>query len=152
GSPAQVHESGRPYVHESGPPLTDVQDISAAERDILWRAARSFDLAPPADEESGPRRRSDGNGALLPGEDYSRRGPDWGEILTPHGWVLARQAGAVRYWRRPGKEKGWSATTGVCTSKNGWELFAVFSSNADPFEGPSAGRNCTCYSKFAALS
>src|SRR5262249_34928753 len=52
------------------------------------------------------------------------------------------------YWRRPGKDgPGWSATTGR-KSESGRELFCVFSSNAHPFPGPSAGRACSNHDRF----
>jgi hypothetical protein len=150
GSPARCHETGRLYEHHSGPDLEHLETITAAEREILWRAARSFDRS--CQEPSGETSATKGNRELLPGEDFSRRGPDWAEILAPHGWVMTRQVGASRYWRRPGKGRGWSATTGVCSSSHGWELLAVFSSNAAPFEGPAGGKPCSCYSRFAAFA
>src|SRR5262249_53166612 len=52
----------------------------------------------------------------------------------------------VIYWRRPGKEKGHSATTGHCKSKNGWELFFCFTSNGGCFESGKP------YSKFAVYT
>jgi len=60
-----------------------------------------------------------------PGDDFNRRG-DVRAVLEQHGWALAR-SGQNEYWRRPGKESGWSATL-----KN--RVFFVFSSNAAPFE------------------
>ena len=68
------------------------------------------------------------------------------------GWRVIRQANGVRYWARPGKDgNGISATTGFCKSSRGWDLLAVFSTNAYPFEIP-AGKTCGCYSKFAAFA
>ncbi|HEY1065272.1 MAG TPA: bifunctional DNA primase/polymerase, partial [Pirellulales bacterium] len=60
-----------------------------------------------------------------PGDDFNERG-DVRAILHRHRWTLAR-SGANEHWRRPGKERGCSATL-----KNG--VFYVFSSNAAPFE------------------
>ena len=82
----------------------------------------------------------------MPLEDFNRAGPDWQEVLCPHGWQLVRTAGVVRYWRRPGKYRGcWSATTGYCRS-GGCDLLHVFSSNAPPFgQGGS-------YSRFRAYA
>lgn len=89
----------------------------------------------------------------MPGDDYNRRGPDWLEIIGAHGWSQVWSRDSKRYWRRPGKEgPGWSGTTGVCTSKDGAEFLAIFSSNAAPFDGPKDGRVCTCYTKFAAYT
>jgi len=44
GCPPDCHETGRPYLHHGGPPLTDLPVITPAEREVLWRCARSFDL------------------------------------------------------------------------------------------------------------
>lgn len=146
GGPPECHPSGRPYEHFAGPELADVQTITAAERQTLLRCARSFDRAAASAKDPATPTGAD----LRPGDEFNRRGPDWSEILT--GWTVAREFGGKRYWRRPGKEEGWSATTGVCTSKNGVELFACFSENADPFQGANGGRPCTCYSKFSAYT
>jgi putative DNA primase/helicase len=150
GSPVEVHKTGRPYEHDSGPPLERVQPIGIEERDILIRCARSFDRSPPPEPAKPKAGRGDG---LSPGDDYDRRGPDWPSILEPHGWVAAYHRGNVTYWRRPGKDgPGWSATTGACTSKAGRQLFAVFSTNAHPFPGPEGGRPCSTHDKFATYT
>jgi putative DNA primase/helicase len=146
GCPPSCHPSGRTYDYHSGPKLSQVQSITAAEREVLIRCARSFD-------RSVFHVKATGAAGLRPGDDYNERGPDWPEILEPHGWVLVRQDASRRYWRRPGKDgPGWSATTGVCTNQAGHELFACFSSNAAPFEGPSAGRSCSVDTKFSAYA
>ena len=62
GSHPACHQTGRPYEHYSGPPLTEVQSITAAEREVLLRCARFFDRAAHA----APGRSADG-GAGLPG-------------------------------------------------------------------------------------
>src|SRR5690606_25311036 len=64
-------------------------------------------------------------GAGRPGDEFNERG-DVREVLRRHGWDLVR-GGANEYWRRPGKEQGWSATL-----REG--VLYVFSSNAAPFE------------------
>jgi putative DNA primase/helicase len=149
GSPPDCHPTGRTYEHVGGPPLTELPVITAAEREVLFRCARSFDLA--AEAECGPRQAKAEGGR--PGDDFNARGPNWTDILGPHGWVAARRVGAATYWRRPGKDgRGWSATTGYCRGAAGHDLLAVFSSNAHPFEGPSGSRPCTCYSKFSAYA
>lgn len=153
GSPAACHTTGRTYDHISGPPLTELSDITAAEREILIATARSFDLAAAAKTKSpSAGQKSDATG-LRPGDDFDARGPDWAEILEPHGWECMSTNGDVRYWRRPGKDRpGHSATTGYCKGANGQDLLAVFSSNAEPFEGANGTRPCTCYGKFAAYT
>src|SRR5262249_51854467 len=84
---------------------------------------------------------------LKPGDDFDRRGPDWAELLTPHGWTVAGDFGQGGcYLKRPGKtEPGHSATAGVCQGGHGEPLLYVFSSNAQPFEPNQA------YGKFRAV-
>jgi hypothetical protein len=150
GCPADCHETGRPYEHHSGPALENVQAVGVEEREVLIRCARSFDRSPREGAPAGGGHR--GEEGLSPGDDYNRRGPDFMEVLGKHGWEVARHRGTVRYVRRPGKKAGWSGTLGVCRSSKSGDLFAVFSSNADPFEGATSGRDCTCYSKFAVYA
>jgi hypothetical protein len=141
GSPAECHELNATYEHVSGPALTNLETITAAEREVLIRCARSFNREAAAASA----------GASRPGDDYNRRGPDWAEILV--GWTVARtMAGGVRYWTRPAKTKGWSATTGVSKGPDGVEFFNCFSSNAHPFEGANGVKSCSCYTKFAAYT
>jgi hypothetical protein len=147
-SPAACHPTGRPYVHESGPPIWELPTISAAEREILIRCARAFNQCYDDHEEHQPAGPS---GSVRPGDDFSARGPDWSAILD--GWTCVLSRGGTRYWKRPGKMgAGWSATTGHCRNGAGHELFACFSENAHPFQGASNGKSCTCYSKFAAYA
>jgi hypothetical protein len=63
GCPPECHETGGLYRHHAGPTLPNVQEISAAERDILLRAARSFDRTAGAKTEAAPP--ASGNGELL---------------------------------------------------------------------------------------
>jgi hypothetical protein len=151
GTPAKCHPLGRLYEHHSGPPLTELPTITAAEREVLIRCARSFDREPvPEEEAQGSLTLRMGE---APGDAYCRRGPDWKAILEPHGWRLVRTADGKGYWRRPGKEgPGWSATTGLKSKGNRWELLCVFSSNAAPFPGPSGGKPCSSHNKFSAYA
>jgi hypothetical protein len=155
GSPPTCHPTGRTWDHVGGPPLTELSDITAAEREVLIGAARSFDLAAAAKvrRPAVTAKGGDADAGLRPGDDYDRRGPDWTQILEPHGWQRGHSRGTVVYWRRPGKDSpGISATTGYCQGADGAELLAVFSSNAHPFDGPSGSQPCTCYGKFAAYT
>jgi hypothetical protein len=147
GCPPTCHDTGRLYEHVAGPPLTEVPLITPLERQCLLRAAQSLNEL--ADEViDGPITANRNGAALRPGDDFNQRGPSWEEIIGPHGWV---QVSSGR-WRRPGKDRGWSATTGYCKNSDGHEQFAVFSSNASPFEGPRNGKPCTCYNKFATYT
>jgi hypothetical protein len=144
GCPAACHETGRLYEHDSGPRLTEIPTISAEEREVLIRCARAFDLAPP--EQKVERREAQPAAEGAPGTDYNARGPDWEELLTPVGWALAGRVGDKRLWRRPGKDRGWSATTGHCKGEDGTDWLYVFTSNAPPLEPKR------CYSKFAVFA
>lgn len=142
GSPAECHENNKPYVHHSGPPLTDIPYLSMDERDALIGSARL--LSREVEEDRAPAVPVDG---VLPGKDYDLRGPDWSEIIGPHGWQEARQGrNGERLWRRPDKGVSWSASTGYCRGKDGEDLLKVFTSNAHPF------REGKCYGKFRAFT
>lgn len=98
-----------------------IPTLTESERAILIEAACALnEVIPPAQKHrSGPA--SGGR----PGDDFNERG-DVREVLARHGWQRVR-GGENEYWRRPGKEQGWSATL------KGSVLY-VFSSNAAPFE------------------
>jgi hypothetical protein len=146
----ECHSTGGLYQHHSGPALTEVQAISAADRAILLAAARSFDRCP---EEPAGKGRPTGRSAKLPGSDFNLRGPSILELVTAHGWVKVHQKPNVLYVRRPGKEERcWSGTIGYCTAKDGTEMLAVFSTNAHPFEGATGSRKCSCYDRFAVYT
>lgn len=139
-SPVGVHLSGRTYVHLSGPPLTDVPNVTEDVYATLINAARALnEQAKPAKEERQTAKPSKPGDGAKPGEDFDARA-SWFEVLEPHGWEAIRTIGDKTYWRRPGKgDGGISATTGHCGSK-----LYVFSSNAAPFESERA------YNKFSA--
>ena len=107
--------------------------LTVDERESLLEAAWSLNcyVPPPMDRATS----SGAYGQLRPGDDYNQRG-DLRELLTKHGWTLAK-AGENEYWRRPDKSTGWSATL-----KD--RVFYVFSANAAPFEANRA------YSPFSA--
>jgi hypothetical protein len=140
GSPEECHDSHAAYAHHAGPRLSQVQAVAPELRECLLRCTRYFSRE--AKQEAPPP----GPG-LKPGEDFDARGPDWQEILGPHGWECTGRRGDERRWRRPGKDgRTWSATTGHCRGKDGADLLRVFSSSAHPFEDGKA------YGKFRAWS
>lgn len=147
GCAPECHPSGRLYEHCYGRTLDNLAILTAAERDLLFRTAATFDRS-PVEIHVEPKPQGYASGDLTPGDAYAQR-VSWADILEPKGWMCVGESGGIKRWRRPGKSQGWSATTGLL-SKGGNELLCVFSSNAHPFEGPAAGRNCTTYSKFAA--
>lgn len=146
GCPAECHTTNRLYEYLTGPHLHAVTTITDAERETLIRCAKSFDESVHT-ETSRPQFTSDEG---RPGDDFNQRGT-WG-FLADAGWRITHTAHGKTYWARPGKNGGWSATTGHCKTEQGNELFAVFSSNAHPFDGPNGGAACSCYSKFSAYA
>jgi putative DNA primase/helicase len=143
GCPAECHATGRFYEHHSGPRLSQVQNITGLQREVLIQCARLFDNRPI--EAEAPRGTSSSQVGVSPGDDFNVRGWDWEQILP--GWTkLGEAAGKVR-WRRSSKEgPGWSATTGCKAKNGGHDLLYVFSTNASPFEPQKA------YSKFASYA
>jgi hypothetical protein len=109
--------------------IATIATITPDERAMLLDLARSFDEMPP---EKEAKDRPRGNGIYdedRPGDIFNRK-KTWHEILTPAGWTAVRQVRDTIQWRRPGKERGISATT----NHLGSDVFYVFSSNAYPFE------------------
>lgn len=107
-----VHSSGKPYVRLVGSPET-IPTIDADTMDAIRDVCRMLDTLPKQETpKSAPRDlRPMPDGGLRPGEDYEAR-TDWADILQPEGWTFVYQYGQTRYWRRPGKDRGVSATTG----------------------------------------
>jgi hypothetical protein len=142
GSPDAVHSSGVPYRHVGGPPLTDLAELTVAERNLLLRLAMSFDRTDER-HKAGPADPRDDAGELSPADDYDTRGPSFDTLLPDATFQNpGRDKGNVR---RPDKERGYSGTVGHCRGRRGEPLLKVFSTNWHPFE---AGR---CYGRFHVL-
>jgi putative DNA primase/helicase len=137
-SNGRVHPTGRPYVRERGS-FTTISIITPDEREALWELARSFDLMPRT-RATEPVTVSPLGTTERPGDAFNQRAT-WPEVLEPHGWAQVYDRGEVTYWRRPGKNRGVSATTNFARSA----LLYVFSSST-LFE-PERG-----YGKFAAYA
>lgn len=108
------------YVVEQGS-LADLPVLTVAERSVLIEAACALNETMPPVTRVPQRMLGEGR----PGDDFNERG-DVREVLLRHGWQRVR-GGENEYWRRPGKEQGWSASL-----RN--NVLFVFSSNAMPFE------------------
>lgn len=67
---------------------------------------------------------------MTPGDDYDRRGDFFG-LLRSHGWSASQNN---RFWTRPGKARGISASWGHAKGADGSPRFYVFTSNAAPLE------------------
>jgi P4 family phage/plasmid primase-like protien len=145
-SGGRVHPSGRPYVRLSGGPGT-LPTITREQRDALHTVvhaaldtmpAEAAAAAGPVDAKWSTTYQA-AAGDITPGDDYERR-TEWDEILL--GWVHVFTRGATKYWRRPGKHDGISATTGHAGDR---DRLYVFTSSTD-FEPE------TPYTKFGAYA
>jgi len=81
--------------------------ITTEDRDALLSLARSFDETPPQEAREAPSALG---ADLTPGDDYDFRA-DVPALLRAHGWASA--ASSEKYWTRPGKTRGISASWDV---------------------------------------
>jgi hypothetical protein len=148
GCPAECHPSRRLYRHVGGPFLEETPTLADEQVALLLSCARA--LTQRAQAVVQEVRRPAGKAGNRPGDKFNRSAT-WAEILEPHGWTLMYCRGEAEFYRRPDKtEKGISASAGFCSNEQSGSLLAVFSTNAEPFEGATLERDCSCYSKFAA--
>jgi len=146
GSPNSCHEYNLPYtVERAGWLQKKCEPMLVADFERLCEIARTFnEYVPKVKKQKYADKVSDAKGKR-PGDDYNRRA-SWSEVLEPHGWTVEHTGSGVTYWRRPGKERGVSATTGHCSTEAGGDLLYVFSSSATPLESERT------YSKFDAYT
>ncbi len=136
-SGGRVHPTGLDYRLVYGG-FDSIVTITAAERAGLHELARSLDRMPHVAIEPSAEARS---GSGRPGDDFAAR-TTWAEILEPHGWhPLFIAADGNQHWRRPGKDRGTSATV----NERGEGVLYVFSTSTI-FDAERA------YSKFAAYT
>ncbi|MFD1364704.1 phage/plasmid primase, P4 family [Actinoplanes sichuanensis] len=128
-----VHESRRPWVAIGDSAPGRIPTLTTAERDALLAVVRSLDAMPPPAPVPSPRPKPLDASGLAPGDDFESR-TDWTAILEPAGWVLVSQLGRTRYWRRPGKAAGISATTGRADDRD--RLWVFSSSTVFDVERP----------------
>jgi hypothetical protein len=143
-SAGRTHQTGKPWVLLAGGPTT-IATISEEERDALHAIASLLDTMPAAQppSEPGPRPavgQDHEDGRLRPGDDYNNRA-DWADILAGHFTPVAGY-GKGRTWRRTGKNRGISATTG--TRGEGDNLYVFSTSTEFDTETP--------YTKFGAYA
>ncbi|KJE20370.1 bifunctional DNA primase/polymerase famiily protein [Frankia torreyi] len=136
-----VHATGRPYRRLTGSPAT-IPTIPAEQMQAIRNLCRMSDRIPkPETPKTAPRAlRPLPEGELRPGDDFERVG--WDQILGRAGWVHVAQHGRTGYWRRPGKDRGSSATTGRDPSRD--RLFVFSTSTEFEAEVP--------YTKFGAYA
>ncbi len=113
--------------------------ITPEERETMIAAARSLnEWVAPVDVQGTGRSLPAGDDGK-PGEAFNQRG-EVRALLQRHGWTPCGTRGDNEHWRRPGKDRGISA------SLMAGRVFYVFSSNGAPFEPDRA------YSPFAVLA
>ncbi len=134
------HATGVAWTARTGSP-SSMPVITGEEHEALWDIFKAFnEYAPPKPVEPAPPTAI-GTSGVKPGDDFDAK-TAWAEILEPHGWAVVFQRGGTVYWRRPGKNKGVSATTGHAKDR---DRFYVFSSSTEfTPEKP--------YTKFAAYT
>ncbi|MGO9620725.1 MAG: DUF3987 domain-containing protein [Desulfobaccales bacterium] len=117
-----------------------IPTITAEERQILVNAARALNeyVDPARVEGVGYRLPKE---ARRPGDDFNERG-DVKEILARYGWEPVGARGAYQHYRRPGKDRGQSASL----IDGRW--FHVFTSSAAPFD---MERNYSPFAVYALL-
>jgi putative DNA primase/helicase len=108
-SHGDVHETGKPYTLVSGG-LDTIIEITPDERQELFLLAQAFDEMPKQAFVSSTIINESTPDGKRPGDIFNETGPAWSEILQPHGWQFVYQSGETEFWRRPGKNIGWSAT------------------------------------------
>lgn len=136
-----VHPSGKPYVRISGGPGT-IPNLTADVVAAIHNVLKMLDRVPKPEKTSVPVTRQPADDSLRPGDDYEAR-TDWADILEPDGWTLVYERG-TRYWRRPGKGIGVSATTGHARDR---DRLYVFTTSTE-FE---AGKPYTKFGAYALL-
>ncbi len=145
-SAGRTHETGLAWVVAAGGP-NSIPVLTEDERDALHAIAATFDRMPVdelrdnrANNFTGSDTSAGQSPGNRPGDDYNAKA-DWADLLD--GWTKVRSVGDGWAWRRPGKDRGISATTG--TSGDGADRLYVFSTSTEfDTERP--------YSKFAAYT
>lgn len=120
-----VHPDGGAWSLVQGG-LDSIETVTPEERELLRGVMRSLDEM-PARTGDQPRATYLFD-ASRPGDDFRSSHSDikgWRDILEPHGWVLVYQKDKMGFWRRPGKDRGISASTGYAGS----DLFYCWSSS-----------------------
>lgn len=142
-SNGNVHETHRPYELLSGD-VTTIATITPEERMALHCVARTLDEMPTPPAASSPTAKTEGAGgggaATKPGDDFNAR-VSWQELLEREGWTFVYAQGDKQSYRRPGKQKGISATVNYKSN----DLLWVFTSST-PLEQEKS------YSKFGVYA
>lgn len=145
------HETGNAWRMARNCSPSQVPDLTVEEADAFLGILRTLDVPIPGKEpttaatEALHRRTTAPKegvfGGIQPGDDFEAR-TDWREILEPHGWRISHTEGEGRYWTRPGKNFGISATTGMHADRD--RLYVFTTSTEFESEAP--------YTKFGAYA
>ena len=88
----------------------DLSELSPDEHEELMSICRSYSMIPTEEQIDIERKDIDMSlDVTKPGDDYGARGNVL-ELLISHGWTFVGEKGGVVYLRRPGKDRGISAT------------------------------------------
>lgn len=156
GSPAACHAANKTYrLVSPGWLATGRRAVTPGEVyfDWLTAAAEVSEAAPPvrnrpAAGSGGAERPAGPPSDDQPGTDFNHRGT-WDQAgLFDAEWAWCRQVEPDRgLLTRPGKERGVSASVGMCkSSENGWPLFYCWSTSVTDFEPE------TPYTRFAVYA
>ncbi len=113
------------YALEAGD-WSSIPTITEEDRSALLDLAKTFDERRPVEIEIPADHRpaaSSTSAEITPGDDYDAKA-DVPALLKAHGWKPAGSSG--KYWTRPGKAKGISATWDVVPGR-----FFVFTSSSE---------------------
>lgn len=139
-----VHPNGGAWTLQTGGPGS-IAVLDRETSDALLDLARILDTGPRREPVTvaftQPATPRTDNGGISPGDDYEQR-TDWTDILKPHGWAEVWGHGRTRYWRRPDKSAGISASTGHADDRD--RLFVFTTSTEFDSETP--------YTKFGAYA
>lgn len=128
------------YVKRNGS-LTAIPEVGVAQYELLLHAAKSLTAKPL------PREKSLDDGDVLPGDAYNAAASLFTvvDLLIKHGWQRVHSATTGVALRRPGKDRGVSATV---RESNGMPVFYCFSTNAPAVP---AMRGVSPFGLYAAL-
>jgi hypothetical protein len=123
-SNGSTHPTGKPWTIARGG-IDTIATITPEEREQLLRLFRTFNEMPaPAPRVTRPTPKRSDDDDDRPGDEYNRT-RDWSDVLEPHGWTFLYEHAGTGYWRRPGKDRGVSATT----NHSGSDTLKVFSTS-----------------------
>lgn len=120
------------YSHIVGSEILKVATISDDEVDTLLDVARSFNQCitiPSTEKKTGGKWPEKFDTDFAIGKFNENEIEYTKGVLIEHGWAFIKvRPDGIEYWRRPGKEDGFSATIGAKHN-----MFYNFSSSATPF-------------------